>query len=243
MNSLACDIGNSLIKFGFFINHNLVMVLPIETKNLKRDKRYFFFLDKVEKIIISSVVKNATDFLIKQLKNNKKITLYNLSDLKIDFDFSLYEKNKLGEDRIAACYYVYKFYKKNGIIVDLGSATTFSCVKKNGVFIGGLILPGIFISYYSLSQIKKILKNDFLFDKKITPLALSPKEGTKEGIKFFVFEGLSYLINRYRKMLGNDFKVFLTGGLSFLFHRYLKGIDYFEPYLTLKGLNLILYNT
>ncbi|MEO0090062.1 MAG: type III pantothenate kinase [candidate division WOR-3 bacterium] len=241
MNSLVCDIGNSFTKFGFFKDDNLIMVMGIETKKLKKDKRYFFFLDKTKEIIISSVVPKAKEVLIKEIKNfNKKINIYSLSELKIDLDYSLYEKSKLGEDRIASCYYVYKFYKKNGIVCDLGSATTFSCVKKDGVFIGGLILPGILTSYSFLAQIKKIAKNEIVFNRKIEPKGLSPKMAVLEGIKFFVLEGLSFLIKKYKNLVGKNFKVFLTGGLSFIFHRYLKGVDYFEPYLSLKGLNLIL---
>lgn len=241
MNSLACDIGNSLTKFGLFKDNSLIMVMNVETKRLAKDRRYFFFLDKVKDIIISSVVPKAKKILIREIKNfDKKINIYSLADLKIDLDYSLYEKNRLGEDRIASCYYVYKFYKKNGIVCDLGSATTFSCVKKNGVFIGGLILPGILTSYFSLAQIKKIVKDNFIINGKIEPKALSPKRAVFEGIKFFVIEGLSHLIEKYKKMVGKDFKVFLTGGLSFIFYRYLKGIDYFEPYISLKGLNLIL---
>ncbi|MEO0130842.1 MAG: type III pantothenate kinase [candidate division WOR-3 bacterium] len=241
MNSLSCDIGNSLTKFGLFKDDNLIMVMNIKTKDLSKDKRYFFFLDKVKDVIISSVVPKAKEILVREIKGfNKKIKIYSLSNLKIDFDYSLYEKNRLGEDRIAGCYYVYKFYKKNGIVCDLGSATTFSCVKKEGVFIGGLILPGILNSYYTLFQIKKIVRDNFIFNRKIEPKALSPKMAVFEGIKFFVLEGLSFLIKRYKKIVGKDFKLFLTGGLSFIFHRYLKGVDYFEPYLILKGLNLIL---
>lgn len=241
MNSLACDIGNSFTKFGFFKDNNLIMVINIKTEDLPKDKRYFFFLDKVKDIIISSVVPKAKKVLIREIKNfNERLKIYSLSDLKIDLDYSLYEKNKLGEDRISSCYYVYKFYKKNGIVCDLGSATTFSCVKKEGVFIGGLILPGILTSYSSLAQIKNIIKDNFIVDKNINLKALSPKTAVLEGIKFFVLDGLSYLIKKYKKRFGRDFKVFLTGGLSFLFHRYLKEIDYFEPYLSLKGLNLIL---
>lgn len=241
MNSLACDIGNSFTKFGFFKDNNLIMVMNVKTKDLSKDERYFFFLERVKDIIISSVVPKAKEILISKIKGfNKKINIYSLADLKIDFDYSLYEKNKLGEDRIASCYYVYKFYKKNGIVCDLGSATTFSCVKKEGVFIGGLILPGILSSYFSLAQIKRIVKDNFVIDRKIEGLALSPKKAVLEGMKFFVLEGLSFLIKKYKNMVGKDFKVFLTGGLSFIFHRYLKEIDYFEPYLSLKGLNLIL---
>ncbi len=242
MNSLACDIGNSFVKFGFFRNNNLIIVMPVATQGLKENKSYLFFLDKVKRVIISSVVKEVKNYLIKEFKKNKEIEIYNLSDLELDLDISLYEKNKLGEDRIAACYYVYKFYKKNGIVVDLGSGTTISCVKKDGIFLGGLILPGIFTSYYFLNRIKDIMKEDFVFHKEINYLARSPKEGVREGIKFFVFEGLNYLLKCYKKSLGKDFKIFLTGGLSFLFYRHLKGIDYFEPYLTLKGLNLLLNN-
>ncbi|MCS7250084.1 MAG: type III pantothenate kinase [candidate division WOR-3 bacterium] len=241
MNSLACDIGNSFVKFGFFKDNHLIMVMNVKTKDLSKDKRYFFFLDKVKDVIIASVVPKAKKILIREIKNfNKKINIYSLSDLEIDFDYSLYEKNKLGEDRISSCYYVYKFYKKNGIVCDLGSATTFSCVKKEGIFIGGLILPGILTSYFYLAQIKKIVKDNFIFDKEIEVKALSPKTAVLEGIKFFVLEGLSFLIKKYKNKVGKDFKVFLTGGLSFLFYPYLKGIDYFEPYLGLKGLNLIL---
>jgi type III pantothenate kinase len=51
--------------------------------------------------------------------------------------------------------------------------------------------------------------------------------------------GLSYMIEEYKKIIGNNAKVIATGGLVRYFESKIKGIDLFEPNLIYYGLKKI----
>ena len=66
------------------------------------------------------------------------------------------QPSQVGSDRIANAIAAYKIYKKNFIIVDFGTATTFDIVSKDGYYKGGIISPGIELS---LKSVKYLLLN------------------------------------------------------------------------------------
>ena len=49
----------------------------------------------------------------------------------------------VGADRIVNTLAAAQLYKRDTIAVDLGTATTFDCITADGVFIGGVIAPGV----------------------------------------------------------------------------------------------------
>jgi len=91
------------------------------------------------------------------LKINRGINLKDYVKFKTDY------KN-LGIDRIMACKSI-----KNGVVVDAGSAITID-VMKDGIHLGGIIVPGIFAFKEAFVKISKVLKMDIKeFDYKKLP--------------------------------------------------------------------------
>ena len=63
----------------------------------------------------------------------------------------LYDNPKeVGADRIVNAVAVYEKYKREAIVVDFGTATTFDYVSPRGEYMGGCIAPGIVISSEAL---------------------------------------------------------------------------------------------
>src|SRR5579859_6215621 len=56
----------------------------------------------------------------------------------------------VGADRIINTLAASRIYKRDCIVVDLGTATTFDCISADGVFFGGVIAPGVLMSAESL---------------------------------------------------------------------------------------------
>ena len=54
--------------------------------------------------------------------------------------------NQVGSDRLANAIGSYDIYKKNCLVIDFGTATTFDVVKKPWIYDGGVIAPGINLS-------------------------------------------------------------------------------------------------
>ncbi|MGL5955322.1 MAG: type III pantothenate kinase [Brevinema sp.] len=57
----------------------------------------------------------------------------------------------IGTDRLLSAYAVYHIFKTSTIIVSLGTATTIDLVTNTGVFLSGVIIPGIDTAYQGLT--------------------------------------------------------------------------------------------
>ena len=49
----------------------------------------------------------------------------------------------VGADRIINTLAASRLYARDTIVVDLGTATTYDCITADGVFLGGVIAPGV----------------------------------------------------------------------------------------------------
>jgi type III pantothenate kinase len=151
------------------------------------------------------------------------------------------DPNELGADRIANAVGGFEEYKGPIIIVDFGTATTYDCVNEKGEYLGGIILPGIGISaealYLKTAKLPKveIIKPDNIIGKNTV-------DGINSGLYYGTIFQTEGIISALKKELNfrKNSKVIATGGLSEFVSRDVKNIDVVDPFLTLKGLRLIL---
>ena len=59
--------------------------------------------------------------------------------IRLDVD----EPLTVGADRIINTLAASRLYGRDTVVVDLGTATTFDCITADGVFLGGVIAPGV----------------------------------------------------------------------------------------------------
>jgi len=161
-----------------------------------KDKR----IDNNQLAIISSVVPKLTSLIVKILISNN-IQIYEVKAKKIlSFLKIEYNLNDIGADRIANSIAVVKKKIKNSVVIDLGTATTFE-VLKNGVFIGGLIFPGINLSKKSLIDNTSLLKNT-----KVAKTSKIIAKNTKESIQSGFYWGYLLAINGIIKKISKEQK-------------------------------------
>ena len=163
MNIIIGDIGNTITKISLVksTNYKIIKIIYINSKKIYSEKNLihaFNKLIKVKKInkfaLFSSVVPKYQALLKKFLKKKFKIILKEIKDKQIKKIIKIDIKNKkqVGSDRIANAVGAFKIYKTNSIVLDFGTATTFDVVNKRGVYIGGVIAPGINLSIKSLAS-------------------------------------------------------------------------------------------
>ena len=63
------------------------------------------------------------------------------SPLPITLDVD--EPLTVGADRLINTLAASRLYARDAIVVDMGTATTFDCITSDGVFLGGVIAPGV----------------------------------------------------------------------------------------------------
>ena len=151
---LVGDIGNSEIKICLINSKKkTIKKFNFTSKNisLKKIRKNFKSLDqyyaKINKILFCSVVPKIFRLIKYYLKTKTNIKCFEIKDLDLSSFLNIkVNYNQVGSDRIANSISLVKD-KKNYIIIDLGTATTFDVlIGKN--YVGGIIAPGIKISQH-----------------------------------------------------------------------------------------------
>ena len=242
---LIGDIGNSEIKICLVNEKNLIITRinfstsDLSLKELKKGfKKLKDYFPKVKKILFCSVVPKYFKLIEKFLKIKTKIKCYEIKQLKLSSIIKIKVNfNQVGSDRITNAISLID-NKKNYIIIDLGTATTFDVLIKNA-YMGGIIAPGIKISLNTLSDKATLIPNINL--KKIDRVIGKDTVTAVRSGFFWGYVGLiDNIINLIKKETGKSFKVIITGGFSRLFRNPIKTKVVEDKDITLKGLIKIL---
>jgi len=174
---LVVDIGNTNVVAGIKQEDKWVQILRFETDKNASEFNYSFKLNNalwelgiapgdIHYKVLSSVVpelKFPFQSLLQKLNNAPLIifdkTIFNKLDILIP------APDEIGSDLVANALAVYHRYKENLIIIDFGTALTFTIIDKNGKILGVNIAPGIKTAMNALGD-----KNRFFykFDIKFT---------------------------------------------------------------------------
>ena len=227
MDILIGDIGNTTtkvclvnnknykIKKIIYFNSNIILskkILVINLSKIIKNKR----INSIA--LFSSVVPRYESILKKFLKKFYKIKLVEIKEKKIVKSIKINIKNKkqVGSDRIANAVGVYEKYRKNYIVVDFGTATTFDVITENGFYNGGVIAPGVNISLKSLVNLADQLPL-FKLKKQKKVIGKNTLEAMRSGF-FWGYIGLiNNIILKIEKETKKKYKVLFTGGYAKLF--------------------------
>ena len=145
---------------------------------------------------------------------------------------------EVGADRIVNAAAAHHLYGGPVIIADLGTATTFDTVSREGDYLGGAIAPGIGTAAEALFQRAAKLPLVELIPPK-RAIGTDSITAMQSGIIFGYVGLVEGLVARIQKELGEKATVVATGGFAELIARETKVIDTVNPDLTLIGLRLI----
>ena len=242
---LIGDIGNSEIKI-CLINSNEKIIKRInfssdEISLSKVEKKFrilYNYFSKIEKVLFCSVVPSSFLLIKKFLKIKMKVRCYEIKELNLSTLIKIKVNYKqVGSDRITNAISLID-NKKNFIIIDLGTATTFDVLIKND-YMGGIIAPGIKISLNTLSDKATLIPKIDL--KKINKVV---GKDTITAVRSGFFWGYAGLIDNIIKLIKKEsrksFNVIITGGFSSLLKNPIKTKVVEDEDITLKGLIKIL---
>ena len=128
----------------------------------------------------------------------------------------------IGADLVCGAVGALKKYTAPLIIFDFGTATTITAVDKDGVFIGGSIIPGVMISLKALSSSAALLQDISPDGADISPISLDTADCMRSGSLLGSASMMDGMIERFKAQLGNDATVVATGGLAGLIVPYCK---------------------
>ena len=247
---LCIDIGNTNMVIGLWNEGNWLAQWRVRTahdkmpdeyavllKTLLRDRDYE--LENVTRVAIASVVphlKTVFQDLFNSYLGVKPLILgpgvHTGISIRID------NPAELGADLVADAVAAYERLHTTCIIVDFGTATTFSAVSEDGEFLGVSIAPGIEVAAEALARQTAQLPHIRL----IPPPQVIGKNTThsmQSGLIFGYIGLVEGLIRRIRIELGGKAVVIATGGLSKVFAPLTDEITIIDQELTLEGLRII----
>ncbi len=194
---------------------------------------------KIQDIIISCVVPpmlNILEPLCQKYFNLKPLIVG--PGVKTGMPIFYDNPKEVGADRIVNAVAGYEKYKKDLIIVDFGTATTFDYVSEKGEYMGGCISPGIMISSDALfERAAKLPRVELSKPKSI--VAKDTVSSMQAGIMYGYAGLVDGICDRIKAEVKSNPLVVATGGLAKIVAPETKSIDVVDEMLTLEGLRII----
>ncbi len=234
------DIGNTETKFCLINNNKILKRFTLNTKAINykilKKKFLFFKLNKIilRKVLFCSVVPKTFNIIKNFFKKNYKIKSFELKELNLRKLIKIKVNYKqIGSDRLANAIGIKKS-KKNFIILDFGTATTFDVLIDN-TYHGGVIAPGLKLSLNTLINKASLIPHiDLKKTNKI--LGMNTINAVRSGF-FWGYLGLiDNIINLIKKETKKSFKIIITGGFSNLFKNSIKTKVILNKDITISGL-------
>ncbi len=237
---IVVDIGNSSTHFGCFEGGKCRKTVRTETASL--EKNGISAIRRLpaagaEAVVIASVVPAAGRKLAALTKKAGFKTYQVGRDLKPPVKNRYKKPSQVGIDRLMNAVAFYQQFKREGIVLDFGTAITFDIISKKGEYLGGVIAPGVEISIQALYDKTALLP-------KITlthPARIIGKE-TTESIRIGCSYGIGGLCDRIVSEITarHSMKplVVATGGHAKFMTKYCRSIQKIDPLLNLKGIYL-----
>lgn len=247
---LAIDIGNTNIVFGTHNGSRWGKIWRIQTDKLKTADEYevifrsIFATNKVakpeiDKVIVSSVVPSLNREFDVMLNDFVQVQPRFLSPEWFGkLPIQILNPYEIGADLVANAMAAHHRFKSNCMVIDFGTALTFTTVSAEGAILGVAIAPGLRTAIRSLSGNTSQLPD---VQPVMPPSVLG--SNTVHAIQAGIVIGYTGLVERIisktEEQLQQPLKVAATGGLSGIFAHELPRIELVDENLTLDGLRLI----
>jgi type III pantothenate kinase len=155
--------------------------------------------------------------------------------IRIDVD----EPLTVGADRLINTLAASRLYGCDTICVDLGTATTFDCITADGVFLGGVIMPGVRTSADTLTRrTAKLPATELRAPTQV--IGRRTEDCIRSGVLYGAADAIDGMVRRIKGEWPRAELplVVATGGLATVVQPLCGEIDRVEPNLTLIGLRL-----
>ncbi len=247
---LAIDIGNTDISLGVFEGEELRATWHMATSIHRRGDEYGALLlnllhqqgldtSDIKEIALCSVVPpliSTFDELFQRYFHISPLVVG--AGVKTGVRIRMDNPREVGADRIVNAAAAHHLYGGPVIVTDLGTATTFDTVSKEGDYLGGAIAPGIITAAEALFTQAAMLPRVELTRPK-RAIGTNTIAAMQSGIIFGYVGLIEGIVARIQQELGEKAKVVATGGVAELIAKETSVIDVVNPNLTLIGLRLI----
>jgi type III pantothenate kinase len=246
----AVSVGNSHITLGTFEREAWARRWRIQTVHARTADEYLVTFralfeaagtraDRIDAAILSSVVPPLTVTIADTIRElSGKAPLLLSPSLDLGLSISTENPAEVGADLVANAVAAFDRFHDNCIVVDFGTALSFTAVAAPGELRGVAIAPGL------TSAVEGLARNTAQLPT--VPLAPPPvacgrnsTHSIQAGIVFGYIGLVGEIIRRMRAELGGSASVVATGGQSPVMAPLLGESVVLEQWLTLDGLRVI----
>lgn len=247
---LALDVGNTNIVLGCFDGDKLLFRERISTNQQETDLEYAIRIrmaldmhsidrSQITETIISSVVPSVTNTLKQAVhKYTGCAPMVVGPGIKTGLSIVIDNPAQLGSDLVVDAVAGITEYPLPLIIIDMGTATTFSLIDEKKRYLGGVIMTGMSVSTEALvSRTSQLPRIAFEAPKHI--IGKNTIDCMKSGIMYSTACALDGMIERIEEEIGHKCTVVATGGLAGTVTPLCKKEIILDDDLLLKGLRAI----
>lgn len=248
---LALDIGNSNVVIGLWANGRWAHVWRLPTLQQLDALLYYethltdLLLEsgheggRIDRVVISSVVPALKDLfreLARHMFGKEPVIVgpewYHL------LDFQTNNPSEMGSDLFANAVAAHHHLQADCVVVDFGTALTFTTLTAQGRVQGVAIAPGLKTAMSALFQ-KTAQLPEVPLELPASPLGVNTVHAIQSGVLIGYVGLVRHMLERIRGEVGDHYRSIATGGLSSILHPLQDAFDRIDPHLTLEGLRLI----
>lgn len=248
---LAIDVGNTEITLGLFEDDHLIAHWRVTTVTRRTPDEWSALLtsflshaghstQEVEAAVASSVAPAVTESLLEGVQAAAGIEPVEVGPAtRLPIVLDVEDPLTVGADRVVNTLAAAATYKRDTIVVDFGTATTFDCITADGRFLGGVIAPGLRTAADNLTQHAAKLPATELVPPQ-RAIGRRTEECIRAGVLFGMADAIDGIVCRIKREwpTGETPYVVATGGLALKMVPLCSEIQHVEPNLTLVGLKV-----
>jgi type III pantothenate kinase len=248
---LAIDIGNTNVTVGLFEGDTLRATWRLATDiDRLADEYGGLIISLVEHsgLLPGEVKESAMTCVVPELEPVFKTVCqryFGVTPLEVGVGTRtglkvLYDTPRdVGADRVVDAIAALRFYGPPPlIVVDIGTATVFDAVNRDGDYLGGAIAPGPGIAFEALiRRAAKLYRVEF--QRPDSAIGRNTIAALQSGMIFGYVGLVDGIVARMKDELGGEARVIGTGGFAEMIARETNIIDAVDVDLTLKGLRIV----
>jgi len=247
---LAIDVGNSKVAAGIFEADKLRASLSMSTSIHRMEDDYASLLfsllphhgierNDITEAIMCSVVPPLVHIFQELCRRYLGVPLVVVGPgVRTGVRIMLDNPREVGPDRIVNAAAAYRLYGGPAIVIDMGTATTFDVISKEGDYLGGAIAPGMEMATEALyTRTARLPRIELARPQNV--IGKNTVSAMQSGVIFGYTGLVENLIARLEEELGEKARIIATGGYANVIARETSVIETVNTDLTLLGLQQI----
>lgn len=249
---IAVDIGNSNVVVGCHDGKSWIHFWRLQTVKTQDAALYYdvelrnrvlesgLDVSFISGIILSTVVPKLKEVMADILEGvlNQPPVIVG-PDLYETLSYRVPRPYEIGTDLVANAYSAYKRLQNECIVVDFGTALTFTTIDSSGYILGVSIAPGIKTAMKALSSNTAQLP-EIPLTLPESVLGLHTTHAIQAGILWGYVGMTKQMLLKIREEVGRPLPAIATGGLSFVMSEVEELFYVIDQQLTLDGLRFML---